>query len=387
MDSNTNGNYVTNEATLHLNLSGYTQVNLDFWWKEFGDETHTQDGVYFSDDGGSSYVKVQDLNGQSYSNNSWNQFSLDVDALASANGLSLSSTFVVKFQQYDNYAISTDGFAFDDISVSGSSGNTPPVANANGPYSGITGVAVSFSSAGSSDPDGSITGYLWSFGDGATSTAANPSHTYAAAGTYNVSLTVTDNGGAQDTDNTTAEITDPPVGNYATLPYSTGFESGGFDQYWESFSTSDGRVRFLTSNGPHSGSYHMTMDDPSSGGYAQNEAWLRLNLAGESQVTLAFWWKEFGDETHTQDGVYFSDDDGASFVKVQALNGQSYTNNTWQQFTLDLDALASANGLSLSGTFVVKFQQYDNYPIATDGFAFDDISVTGGGGGGPSYIT
>ncbi|MCB0315266.1 MAG: PKD domain-containing protein, partial [Calditrichaeota bacterium] len=53
-------------------------------------------------------------------------------------------------------------------------------------------------------PDGSITGYLSIFGDAATTTAANPSHTYAAAGTYNVSLTVTDNGGAQDTDNTTA---------------------------------------------------------------------------------------------------------------------------------------------------------------------------------------
>jgi hypothetical protein len=36
---------------------------------------------------------------------------------------------------------------------------------------------------------------------------------------------------------------------------------------------------------------------------------------------------------------------------------------------------------------VIRFQQYDNYPIATDGFAFDDVSVTGGGGGGPTYIT
>ncbi len=94
-------------------------------------------------------------------------------------------------------------------------------------------------------------------------------------------------------------------------------------------------------------------------------------------MTLGFWWKEFGDETHTQDGVFFSDDGGASFVKVQDLNGSSTTNQTWTQFSLDVDALASANGLSLSSTFVVEFQQYDNYPITTDGFAFDDISVTG----------
>ena len=75
-------------------------------------------------------------------------------------------------------------------------GNTPPTANANGPYSGTVGQAVSFSSAGSTDPGGSIASYAWTFGDGGTSSAANPSHSYANAGTYNVSLTVTDNQGA-----------------------------------------------------------------------------------------------------------------------------------------------------------------------------------------------
>ena len=38
-------------------------------------------------------------------------------------------------------------------------------------------------------------------------------------------------------------------------------------------------------------------------------------------------------------------------------------------------ALAASAGLQLTDTFVIKFQQYDNYPIATDGFAFDDISL------------
>jgi PKD repeat protein len=57
-------------------------------------------------------------------------------------------------------------------------------------------LVVSFVST-SADPDGSLTGFSWDFGDGsAISTAANPSHTYASAGTYQVSLTVTDNDGA-----------------------------------------------------------------------------------------------------------------------------------------------------------------------------------------------
>src|SRR5262249_5001914 len=64
------------------------------------------------------------------------------------------------------------------------------------------------------------------------------------------------------------------------------------------------------------------------------------------------------------------------------LSPGSFSDNTWRNFTIDVDALAAANGLSLTSTFVIQFQQYDDYPITTDGFAFDDISVTVPSGGG-----
>jgi len=92
--------------------------------------------------------------------------------------------------------------------------NMAPIAEANGPYSGTTGSAVSFSSSGSKDSDGTIASYRWTFGDGGTSSSANPSHTYNFAGTYSVKLTVTDNDGAKDTDTAQAFITapaDPPA--------------------------------------------------------------------------------------------------------------------------------------------------------------------------------
>ncbi|MCC6954641.1 MAG: PKD domain-containing protein, partial [Deltaproteobacteria bacterium] len=54
---------------------------------------------------------------------------------------------------------------------------------------------VFFSSAASIDPDGSIASVLWSFGDGETSTEADPEHTYSRNGTYTVRLVVTDNEG------------------------------------------------------------------------------------------------------------------------------------------------------------------------------------------------
>jgi PKD repeat protein len=94
------------------------------------------------------------------------------------------------------------------VTTSGGGSNTPPVAVVNGPYSGIVGQQVSFSSAGSNDSDGVISSYTWDFGDGATSNSANTSHSYSAAGSYTVSLTVVDDQGASQTASTIATISD-----------------------------------------------------------------------------------------------------------------------------------------------------------------------------------
>lgn len=78
----------------------------------------------------------------------------------------------------------------------GAGGNRWPVAvGAGSPAAGDVPVTVSFSSAGSIDPDGGIVSTLWEFGDGATSTTPNPSHTYTVPGQYVAMLTVTDNQG------------------------------------------------------------------------------------------------------------------------------------------------------------------------------------------------
>ena len=71
--------------------------------------------------------------------------------------------------------------------------NRPPVAQASAtPMAGLAPLNVTFSSAGSNDPDaGQAITYFWDFGDGSTSVAANPSHQY----TTNGNKTVTAGGG------------------------------------------------------------------------------------------------------------------------------------------------------------------------------------------------
>lgn len=80
-------------------------------------------------------------------------------------------------------------------------GNRPPTADFTHT---VTGLTAAFTDR-STDTDGTVTTRRWEFGDGGTSTATAPTRTYAAAGTYTVRLTVTDDRGA--TASTTRSIT------------------------------------------------------------------------------------------------------------------------------------------------------------------------------------
>jgi PKD repeat protein len=74
-------------------------------------------------------------------------------------------------------------------------------AEANGPYTGSVGVPVSLTASGSTAGAGqTIVSYAWAFSDGTTATGANPSKTFAAAGAFTATLTVTDGAGAAATD-------------------------------------------------------------------------------------------------------------------------------------------------------------------------------------------
>jgi PKD repeat protein len=83
--------------------------------------------------------------------------------------------------------------------------NVPPTASFSVSTSGLT---ANFTDT-SIDSDGYISSHTWSFGDGGTSTTQNPSHTYAAAGSYTVVLAVTDNNGAQSSVSQSVTVTAP----------------------------------------------------------------------------------------------------------------------------------------------------------------------------------
>ena len=98
-------------------------------------------------------------------------------------------------------------------------GNQPPTARASASCDELS---CAFSGAASTDDDGTVVGYQWDFGDGTTGTVVTASHDYASPGTYDVTLTVTDDDGA--TDDTTLPVVagTPPTGDAAEFRAAAG---------------------------------------------------------------------------------------------------------------------------------------------------------------------
>lgn len=170
----------------------------------------------------------------------------------------------------------------------------------------------------------------------------------------------------------------------ATL-FEDDFESGVFRPQWAITGTGNHRTEITSQQSPRGG-YHMLMDVHATGN-GRNEATLTLDVSGQQDLVLKFWMKENSDEDQAPptnpftagadfDGVAVSTD-GTTWYEVQALRGGVST-NTYQEFTVDLSAAATSFGFTPGAGFQIRFNHFDNSPWASgDGFAFDDIRVTG----------
>lgn len=111
-------------------------------------------------------------------------------------------TYTIKLTVTDNGGKTNSTSQSINVSKGGNGKNKAPISKFN--YS-KNNLSVKFSDE-SSDPDGKVEKWAWSFGDGKSSTEKSPAHTYKKAGTYTVKLTVTDNKGANHTSQQNVEV-------------------------------------------------------------------------------------------------------------------------------------------------------------------------------------
>ena len=126
---------------------------------------------------------------------------------------------------YSGRIVATAITGSDSINITLTVINEPPIANANGPYTGIEGQTVEFNASASYDPEGMPLTYYWEFGDGETAVTTQPttSHVYAQEGNYTVTLIVNDS-----VQNSTPSITYALINDTEPIAEFTANQTSGF---------------------------------------------------------------------------------------------------------------------------------------------------------------
>ncbi|KPA13800.1 peptidase S8 and S53 subtilisin kexin sedolisin [Candidatus Magnetomorum sp. HK-1] len=406
MDSSIKGQYSLNELILTLDLFGQSDVYLSFYHKKFSDENHelpenfegsfNGDGVSISQDG-LHWYRIQEFT-DDYIQSEYKKFVINLDRMLETAQMDYTSDFKIKFQQYDDYSIRSDGFVLDDICLYKGNIETPEIriiSPNGGEYfeqgttqnicwqcSGNTGRAFKIEifqsnmnnaifQAETFIPDLSDDGitYSWKI-------------PYLPLDKeYIAKITSLSNEKISDSSNDTFSLLQGVSGK-ASYPYIETFESVHLQDCWYSQSTHNGRIRLIDNHGPK-GNQHLAMDSE-SGVYALNELILVIDLADESDVALEFLHKEYFDEdhmmpetftgSHNSDGIAISAD-GFNWFKIDDLSSQNDISTGYQKHYIDLDAAIVKANIPFTNAFMIKFQQYDNYNLNIDGFCFDEIKL------------
>ena len=240
---------------------------------------------------------------------------------------------------------------FDGVTLSVSynednTNNEAPVAVINGPYAASENQVINFSSAGSNDPDGTISTYLWNFGDGNSSSQANPSHSYASAGNYTVTLTVTDNLGSENTASTTAQI------------------------------STVNQAPTVVINGPYTGEQNTAISFSSNGTY-------------DADGSIATYLWSFGDGTTSSQAnpSHSYSTAGDYSVSLTVTDNEGLTNSATTTASVsgdDIVTLSNGDSLAISGQ--QDQQSLYQFDVPSDATSLS-FRITGGSGDADIYVS
>jgi PKD repeat protein len=254
-------------------------------------------------------------------------------------------------QSKDVYTIGFD--------TGGGGTNVAPTANFTTATSGLT---ATFTDT-STDSDGTIASRSWNFGDGTTSTATNPSKTYAAAGTYPVALTVTDNGGLTNTK--TQSVTVTSGGGVSQLLLNPGFESGNV-----SWTASTGVITNSTARTPRTGTWYARMGGK---GVTTTQTMTQAVAipSGKTSATLSFYLKIDTAETTTTTQydklVVEVRNSAGTVLKTCATYSNLNKGTSYVQRTCDLTPY-------IGQTVTVRFNMTEDSSLQTS-FVIDDTAL------------
>ncbi len=110
----------TRSATLHVDLSLFSDYTLEFYMKDFQDEDHPEDGVFISTKTSGGFQKIFDFAPTTRADGAWAKYSIDLDVAAATVGTTLDDSVQIMFQEKDQFRFdesTTDGIALDSIVI------------------------------------------------------------------------------------------------------------------------------------------------------------------------------------------------------------------------------------------------------------------------------
>jgi PKD repeat protein len=219
----------------------------------------------------------------------------------------------------------------------------PPNVDPDAAFDSVaTGLSVAFDGAASQDPDGSIVSHSWDFGDGSSGSGETATHEYAASGTYDVTLTVTDNRGGTASTTSPVTVVEPPnqdpAANFSGTQdrLSVAFDGSAsqdpdgsiVSHAWDfGDGTTPGSGQSVTHVYATSGTYDVTLtvtDDDGAMASTSKSITVTNNLAADTFTrSVASGWgtADLGGAWSTSTASLFSVADGKGRVSVAASKG------------------------------------------------------------------
>jgi PKD repeat protein len=234
--------------------------------------------------------------------------------------------------------------------------------------SDCTNLACSFTDE-SSDSDGSIASRAWNFGDGDTSTSTNPSHIFAVADTYTVSLTVTDNQGGTDSTSQNVTVSGGPL---VVFYDSFEFEGPPWNDLWTEDPQDDW---FISTQRAKEGDQSAEVDGSATDAQLIS---VPIDLQGRTEATITFNWlieKKLNKREYLAFDV--STDGGSSWAEHALLRGGvDEEEATWHPVQVDLDLS------ELSSPIIIRIRFRATISGARKDANVDEVRVIAGSGGG-----
>ena len=227
----------------------------------------------------------------------------------------------------------------------------------------VTDFDVTFTDA-STDSDGSIVSWSWDLGDGNTSTAQNPTHTYGAFGSYSVSLLVTDDAGSTGAVTQTVTIVDPnAVGPFLE---ENGLISMEAEHYFTVTQVNDHIWTLTTAQSGFSGAGAMT-PDPNNGTASNKTNSTEMTFDVELSTTGTYYvWARVFAATVNDNSLHMGHNGIASAKKMDSPDNIG----TWNWTNIDTKGNRVLMELTGAGLNVI------NVWMREDGLILDKIVLT-----------